>query len=243
MQKRILVFSLIGNLFFVILFGIFVTKRGGIPFLTYKLGFNSSFITPIPSPVRDQYYDQRQSLFEILPKEGDEIVFIGNSITNGCEWSELFQNSKIKNRGIVRDKTAGVLLRIDNILESKPKIIFILVGINDLTENISIESIVDNYNQIISRIRNISPITKVYIQSILPINNKFYKGIATNQTIKDLNAKLQSISNEKQLTYIDLFSHFINSEGSMDEKYSNDGLHLLGSGYLMWKSVIEKYVN
>jgi hypothetical protein len=29
----------------------------------------------------------------------------------------------------------------------------------------------------------------------------------------------------------------------MDEKYSNDGLHLLGSGYLVWKSVLEKYID
>jgi lysophospholipase L1-like esterase len=81
-------------------------------------------------------------------------------------------------------------------LESKPKKIFILVGINDLSASIPIELIVDNYNQIFSKIRNISPITKVYIQSLLPINNKYYKGIATNQTIKNLNAKLKSISNE-----------------------------------------------
>jgi len=244
MQKRLLVLSVVVNLFFIILFGFIVQKRGGIPYLTYKLGFNSSFQASILNPaVRFEYYDQRESLFEILPKDSSEIIFIGNSITNGCEWSELFENPQIKNRGIGSDKTAGILLRIEKTIESKPKKIFILIGINDLSANIPIENVVNNYKQIISKIKIASPMTKVYIQSVLPINNKFYKGIATNERIKILNAKLQVIADEYQSTYIDLFSHFINSEGSMSEKYSNDGLHLLGGGYLVWKSLIEKYVN
>jgi hypothetical protein len=60
MQKRILVLSVVVNLFFVILFGYIVQKRGGITYLTYKLGFNSSFQASILNPpVRYPYYDQR----------------------------------------------------------------------------------------------------------------------------------------------------------------------------------------
>jgi lysophospholipase L1-like esterase len=135
------------------------------------------------------------------------------------------------------------LLRIDKILESKPKKIFILIGINDLSADFQIQLCADNYKNIISKIRTGSPLTKIYIQSILPINNKFYRGFATNEKIRIINSKLQNLANEEQSAYIDLFPHFINSEGNMDEKYSNDGLYLLGSGYLVWKSVIEKYVH
>lgn len=42
------------------------------------------------------YYYQRASLFEQLPISSDDILFIGNSITDGGEWSELFQNPHIK---------------------------------------------------------------------------------------------------------------------------------------------------
>lgn len=244
MQKRILVLSVIVNLFFVVLFGILVPKRGGISYLTYKLGFNSSFgVAKLNPKLETEVYDQRESLFKILPIESNEIIFIGNSITYRCEWSELFRNPKIKNRGINSDIISGVLLRIDKILESKPKKIFILIGINDLSADFPVKLCVDNYSKIISKIRSASPLTKIYIQSILPINNKFYRSFATNEKIRSLNSELQNIANEKQSTYIDLFPHFINSEGNMDEKYSNDGLHLLGSGYLVWKSVIEKYVH
>lgn len=244
MQKRILVLSVVVNLFFVILFGFLIQKRGGIPYLTYNLGLNSSFQSSILNPeVSYPYYDQRESLFEVLPKDSNEIIFLGNSITKDCEWSELFQNSKIKNRGIGGNKTADVLLRIDKTLESKPKKIFILIGINDLSANIPMDHIVDNYKQIINKIKIESPKTEIFIQSILPINNKYYKGIATNENIKTVNAKLKIIADENHSTYIDLFSHFVNSDGNLAEKYSNEGLHLLGAGYLVWKSVIEKYVN
>ena len=244
MQKSILVLSVTVNLFFVIMFAIIIPPRGGISYLTYKLGFNSSFgVAKLNPTLETDVYDQRESLFKILPKESNEIIFIGNSITYRCEWSELFRNPKIKNRGINSDIISGVLLRIDKILESKPKKIFILIGINDLSANFQIQLCVDNYQKIISKIRTASPLTRIYIQSLLPINNKFYRGYATNEKIRILNSGLQNLANDKQITYVDLFSHFINSEGSMDEKYSNDGLHLLGSGYLVWKSVIEKYVH
>ncbi len=50
----------------------------------------------------NQFYYQRATLFEKLPIDSDDIVFLGNSITNGCEWHELFNNPNIKNRGITQ---------------------------------------------------------------------------------------------------------------------------------------------
>ena len=43
--------------------------------------------------------------------------------------------------------------------------------------------------------------------------------------------------------YINLFSHFLNSERKLDKKYSNDGLHINGEGYLLWKEVIKNYIH
>ena len=35
------------------------------------------------------FYDQRATLFEVLPTSKKDIIFLGNSITNGGEWAEL----------------------------------------------------------------------------------------------------------------------------------------------------------
>lgn len=42
------------------------------------------------------FYEQRATLFEELPVTSRDIIFLGNSITNGCEWGELFQNTYVK---------------------------------------------------------------------------------------------------------------------------------------------------
>ena len=51
---------------------------------------------------QSEYNRQRRSLFEVLPVYSSDIVFLGNSITDGCEWAELFNNRHVKNRGIQR---------------------------------------------------------------------------------------------------------------------------------------------
>jgi len=44
--------------------------RGGISYLTNKLGFNSSFgVSKLNPTLETEVYDQRESSFKILPKE------------------------------------------------------------------------------------------------------------------------------------------------------------------------------
>ncbi len=116
-----------------------------------------------------------------------------------------------------------------------------MIGINDLIDGIKIDSIAKNYSNIIKRIKSLSPETKVYIQSILPVNEDFIS--LNNNDIAELNSKIKNIAMENNLTYIDIFSHLLDSSGNLGEEYTIDGLHLLGNGYLIWKNIIEPYVN
>ena len=76
------------------------------------------------SSYQTTYYDQKLTLFRLLPDTKGEIVFLGNSITDIGEWSEIWQNPTVKNRGISGDITFGVLARLDEVLSSKPKKLF-----------------------------------------------------------------------------------------------------------------------
>lgn len=86
------------------------------------------------------FYDQRATLFETLPTSKDDIIFLGNSITNGCEWAELLGNAHAKNRGISGDTTNGVLDRLHVITAGKPSKVFLLIGINDLSGGLRLYS-------------------------------------------------------------------------------------------------------
>ena len=65
---------------------------------------------------------------------------------------------------------------------------------------------------------------------------------APGHEIPEINSSLKKMASEENLKYIDLFEKFVNDEGKMNVKYTNDGLHLLGEGYMLWKSIVEPYI-
>ena len=60
--------------------------------------------------------------------------------------------------------------------------------------------------------------------------------------IPQINEALRQVAENEKVTYIDLFSHFADEQGQMKAAYTNDGLHLLGSGYLLWKEILTPYI-
>jgi len=193
------------------------------------------------------YYNQRLSLFEKMPDTKGEIIFLGNSITDGGEWCELLTNPKAKNRGISGDTTDGVLFRLGEVTRSKPAKVFLLIGINDLSRGVSRDTVYLNICRIAQKIRKDSPKTQVYIQSILPVNDSF--GLFKNHTNKTddvlwVNAQLKTCCAKEQFQYIDLYSRFkmVDSE-RLNPQLTNDGLHLTGDGYFLWAEIIKPYIS
>ena len=193
------------------------------------------------------FYEQRATLFEALHTSPKDIIFLGNSITNGCEWAELFDNPHIKNRGISGDICEGVYDRLDPILKGKPAKLFLLIGINDVSRGTSADSIAGGVKRIIEKIQSDSPRTKIYLQSVLPVSdvyNMFQSHTSKGKVVVDLNSRLVELAKDKKVFYIDLYSHFVDkATGKMRSDLSNDGLHLLGKGYLLWRDLIKQYVN
>lgn len=192
------------------------------------------------------FYYQRATLFEELPVSSKDIIFLGNSITNGGEWCELFGNKHVKNRGISGDICMGVYDRLEPILKGKPAKIFLLVGINDVNRGASADTIVSRIGRITSKIKRDSPKTKLYLQSVLPVTDhyKMFGGHTKHwEMIKVINEKLAQLAAQEKVTYIDLYSHFVDeTTGKLNISYSNDGLHLLGKGYIKWAEIIKPYV-
>lgn len=192
------------------------------------------------------YYNQRTSLFELLPTSSSDIIFLGNSITDGCEWAELLGNSHVKNRGISGDEVMGVYDRLTPMLKGKPAKIFLMIGINDISHDLSADSIVGMIKQVVLKIKKDSPTTKLYIQSVLPVNDEFTRFVKVHHktaVIVELNKGLKSLANEVHCPYIDVYSHLI-APGTqvLDKQYTNDGLHLLGKAYLQWKKCLLPYL-
>lgn len=183
---------------------------------------------------RSQRFLRRISHFAVKPVTHDDIIFLGDSITEGGEWKALFPSHSIRNFGIGSDTTQGVLERIDFIIAGKPKAIFLLIGTNDIGMEIPRSETVHNYYSIIKQIREGSPETQLYIQSILP------RQASQQFAVEILNQQLQQLAAEHEVTYVDLYSKFIGDQGGIDADYANDELHLLGAGYRCWQQIVAK---
>ena len=192
------------------------------------------------------FYYQRASLFEELPVTSKDIIFLGNSITNGGEWCELLDNKHVKNRGISGDICMGVYDRLDAILKGKPAKIFLLIGINDISRGTSADTIISQMDIIVKKIKKDSPKTKLYLQSLLPVTDyyKMFGGHTRHwEMVKEVNSRMARLAEQEKVTYVDLYSHFVDpSTGKLNIAYSNDGLHLLGKGYIKWVEIIKQYL-
>lgn len=200
-----------------------------------------SVVIPYHSEWTKKHYIERIAEFKANPLQLGDIVFIGNSITEqGGNWGQRFSNTKVKNRGISGDVTAGVLNRLAEIYYYKPKKVFLKIGINDLFhDELTPEYVANNIKSIVDKIHLESPETKIYVQTILPTaNNKPPK-----EKIAATNAILKAIPPASYLQIIDLHSRFADQNDLMIGSYTNDGLHLTELGYHTWQNYIIQFVN
>lgn len=193
----------------------------------------------------DVYYARRATLFDWLPVYSSDIIMLGNSLTDGAEWNELFDNCHVKNRGIVGDIIPGFFERLEPILKGQPRKIFIMGGVNDISHGVSADSIVSAMTQVVTTIQARCPKTEIYVQSMLPFNNdvrlwKLLKG--REQVVVDGNKGLESMCQRLGVTFINLYPLFVGENGKMKPEYTNDGLHLMGGAYLIWRDALLPYI-
>ena len=202
-------------------------------------------ICPAPRSYFAHYYKRFLQFMDEPAITSKDIVMLGNSLTEGGgDWGKRLGKDNVINRGISGDEVMGVYDRLHQILPGKPAKIFLLIGVNDVSHDLSTDSIVYRIDQTLTRIQKESPETKVYLQSLLPINESFnrYKRL-TNKTyqIPEINARLETLAKEKKITFINLYPLFTEKGTNVLKKeLTYDGLHLNDEGYKVWVDAIKK---
>ncbi len=202
--------------------------------------------TSFTATAQNEYWHQKVSLFEILPIKSTDIVFLGNSITDGGEFAEIFDDDRIKNRGISADVISGVSKRLDQVTSGHPSKIFLLIGINDISHGLTVDKLAEEYSRLVEEVRKKTPESKLYIQSVMPVDNSYgrYKNLkGKEEVIKGLNEKIRTIAQENGAVYIDLWPALADKSGRLRKGFTNDGLHLTGKGYKAWTELIRPYVS
>lgn len=216
----------------------FLNKSLSTLSLIIVLSISTTFAQTVKwdSLYRPGKYKEIVSKWKTEPQSNKDFIFLGNSITAGTDWAKLLNLPQAKNRGISGDITFGVLERLQEVIDGKPKKVFILIGINDISRNIPDSIILDNYKKIISRIRKGSKKTQIYFNTLLPVNSSFEKfknHYGKDEHILHINDELRKMK-AKNVTIIDLYPQFLDQQNHLRAELTKDGLHLIPEGYKVW---------
>tara|TARA_A100001015_G_C14766833_1_gene623642 strand:- start:104 stop:607 length:504 start_codon:yes stop_codon:yes gene_type:complete len=143
MKKRLLIFFTLSlSTFF---YGIVVGKYEVFPYQLIKILKNKA--TVVDNSKSPMAYEKIRLFKHFSPKA--DVAFIGDSITYAGRWSEFFPYIRVVNRGVGGDKTSDILSRLDSVLSTEPTKAYLMIGINDINQNVSISNVLENYALIV----------------------------------------------------------------------------------------------
>ena len=198
---------------------------------------------PANQPAAPRNEARHQAFVEIAKKGDIDLLFVGDSITDwwaksGLDtWNANFAALKPANFGIAGDTTQGVLWRMQNgELEGfKAKLIVLMLGTNNINRN-PVDEIVDGNRLIVEEFKKRQPQAKVLMLGVFP------RGAAADNpfraTIKEMNGKLATLADNRQVFFKDIGATFLEPDGSMSTDVMPDGLHPSAKGYQIWADAI-----
>jgi lysophospholipase L1-like esterase len=212
---------------------------------THAQSGSHSAVIPVP---RDSNWKVRADLLDKRVKETPdaELLFIGDSITQGWEgngakdvWAKHYTRRKAVNLGIGGDRTQHVLWRLINApLDGvKPKAAVVMIGTNNSNgEDNTPGQIVDGIAAIVAKLRERLPNTKVLLLGIFPRSENF---TPQRGKLTQINQVIAKLDDGKNVHFLDIGHHFLNSDGVLPADIMPDYLHLSPKGYQMWADAIE----
>lgn len=181
---------------------------------------------------------------EVIP---ENIVFLGDSITHRYDLEKYYgDNSQMVNSGEESNTTDDILNNLkERVYNYNPSKVFLLIGTNDIENGKEVDEIVDNIKKIVEEIKDNRPKTKIYIESVYPVDNDNKKGMAgdrKNSEIENINTKLEEYCQKEKISFIDIYSKLLGDEGNMKQEYTEDGLHISEEGYNIITDKLNEYI-
>lgn len=176
-----------------------------------------------------------------------DAAFMGDSLTlgfesySGIDEAAYFCRTSTSIGGIFLVEEDGTSL-LNKLSASKPKKIYVMLGMNEALKWSNEENIMRKYNSVIDSLKLENPEAVIYIQSMLPISReKEAKSKIDNAFIHHLNENLRKMAEAKHVCYVDVYKAVADSEGYLLDELTSDGVHLGVEGCKRWADYLKTH--
>ena len=192
-------------------------------------------------------------------KNDVEIVFIGDSITHFWDtdaqkskrkygglatYNKYFSKYKVINLGYGGDRTQHALwiaAKSQYLNNIKPKMVMVMIGTNNIARNRATPAAAAaGVTKVVEALRARLPETKILLFGVFPreasAKHKY------RQHIKDINAVINKLADDKNVFYCDITDKFLDKNGTLSRKIMPDLLHPNDAGYEIWAQAMMPYV-
>jgi lysophospholipase L1-like esterase len=194
----------------------------------------------------DQWWkDRHEHVLELNVKGEAELLFIGDSITQGWEgagkdvWATRYDRYHAANLGFGGDRTQHVLWRLDQgeVDGFKPKAAVLMIGTNNsnASDNTA-DEIAAGVKAVVERLQLKHPKMHILLLGVFPRGEK---PNPQRDKIASVNSTIAKLDDGKTVHYLDIGGKFLQPDGSISKEIMPDFLHLSPKGYQIWADAIE----
>ncbi len=177
---------------------------------------------------------------------GAEIIFLGDSITQGWEtagkaaWEKHFAPRKAANYGFGGDSTQHVLWRVRNgeFDGASPKAIVLLIGTNNARHgDFTPEQIAAGIRALLDALAEKTPRAKILLLGILPRGPD--AADPWRRKCEAVNALLPALVDGKRVHHLNINAKLLSPDGALSKDLAPDLLHLSAKGYSLLADALE----
>jgi lysophospholipase L1-like esterase len=121
---------------------------------------------------------------------------------------------------------------MEAVYREKPRICFIMAGVNDIAGGVPVEEVFTNIRLMVQglRVRQIIPVVQSTLYTRIP---------RYNRRIERLNTMLAAYSSKFKVDFVDLNASLAHNR-LLDRKYTFDGIHLRANAYEQWRKELQR---
>lgn len=182
--------------------------------------------TPVPTP-----FINKKGIDEVYFRNS---AFVGNSFIDGmfmydlAEDTDYFSKVGLNVSQAMTDSTdTGTVPVIDELNQGKKySRVFLMFGENEV--GWIGDSFFVKYKELINKVKEYQPDAKIYVMAITAISKKVSDGNIdglSKELVETYNTKMMAMSEECNVTYVDLYKATVGEDGYLPADAATDGIH------------------